>query len=198
MENLSGLIICGGKSSRMGVGVDKSLLDYYGLPHRYYLFHLLQDFCQSVYLSVNMLQAMNADNSYPYISDAPEYRDIGPMSALLSAWKKFPKASWLVAGCDYPFINKEIIQSLISQRDKGATCFVLEENNIHEPLLAIYESSFYSAIMESYHKQNYSLSKLLVNENVNTIKPSSENILRNVNTMDEFSAAKEFLNRQTC
>jgi len=194
MDNLFGLIICGGKSLRMGV--DKSLLKYYGIPHRYYLFSLLKDFCQSVYLSLNMLQAENLDNSYPYITDAPEYNDIGPMSALLSAWKKFPQASWLVVGCDYPFINKEIIQSLICNRDKSATCFFLAEKNIHEPLLTIYESSFYDKVMEAHSKQNYSLSKILANENVNIIKSFSAHFLKNVNTLDEFSAVKNLLNSQ--
>jgi len=197
MVNLLGLIICGGKSSRMGEGRDKSLFEYHGVPHRYYLFHLLENFCQSVYLSVNMLQEKNLDNSYPYITDFPEFTNIGPMSALLSAWKKFPQASWLVVGCDYPFIDKEIIQSLINQREKSATCFFLAKNSIYEPLLTIYESTFYPAVMESYHKKNYSLSKLLANENVVGIKPASEHIFKNVNTMDEFSVVKELLNGQT-
>jgi len=195
MDDLHGLIVCGGKSSRMGV--DKSLLEYYGIPHRYYLFNLLQNFCQSVYLSVNIFQTENLDNSYSFIIDAPEYSNIGPMSALLSAWKKFPQASWLVVGCDYPFVNKEILQSLISQRNKRATCFHVDKNNINEPLFTIYESSFYPAVIESYHQQNYSLSKLLANENVNTVKLSSGHFLKNVNTMDEFFAVKELLNIQS-
>ncbi len=72
----------------MPVTMDKSMLDYYGIPHSHYLYHLLQNFCNSVYISLNGHQSLNADISYPYITDEPEYCNTGPMTALLSAWKK--------------------------------------------------------------------------------------------------------------
>ncbi len=194
MENLKGLIFCGGKRSRMGV--DKSLLEYHGMPHRNFLFNLLQEFCESVYLSVNTLQARNTDDTYPYIEDAAEYNNIGPMSALLSAWGKFPDSSWLVLGCDYPFVSKENLASLIQHRDGRATCFIHPEKEIHEPLLTIYENSFYPVILENYYKQNFSMSKILKSENAAIVKPSSEFFLQNVNTMEEYYSAKKLINSQ--
>ncbi|MEO8210593.1 MAG: NTP transferase domain-containing protein [bacterium] len=191
MGDLLGLVFCGGKSSRMGT--DKSLLEYHGIPHRYYLFHLLQKFCNEVCLSVNEHQAENEDGRYPFITDAGEYRDIGPMSALLSAWQKFSGASLLAVGCDYPFLNKDSIRQLIRQRKGKATCFFLTENNIHEPLLTIYESSFYPIVIDNYHKQNFSLSKILEYEEVNIIQTSSSMMLQNVNTPDEYFLAKKIL-----
>ncbi|MDQ3021172.1 MAG: NTP transferase domain-containing protein [Bacteroidota bacterium] len=192
MSDLLGLVICGGKSLRMGT--DKSRLEYHGLPHCYYLFHLLQDFCKPVYLSVNIDQAQNEDGQYPFIADADEYCNIGPMSALLSAWQRFRGASLLAVGCDYPFLNRESIVQLTKHRQGKATCFFLNENNIYEPLLTIYESSFYPKIIDNFNKQNFSLSKILEHENVNVIQLSSSMMLQNVNTPDEYFLAKKLLN----
>ncbi len=194
MDNLTGLVVCGGQSCRMGM--DKSMLDYYGKPHSFYLFHILQDFCNAVYLSINRHQSINADSAYPFITDGIVYSDIGPMSALLSAWQKFPDASLLTIGCDYPFVNKETIKTLIRNREANATCFVHPERNIYEPLLTIYESSFYPIVMKNYLAQKYSLSKILKFENVNTVLPVSPKWLQNVNTSDEYLSAKKLINQK--
>ncbi|MEO8664171.1 MAG: NTP transferase domain-containing protein [Ignavibacteria bacterium] len=193
MDNLTGLIICGGQSRRMGS--DKSLLDYYGSPHSQYLFQLLEKFCTQVYLSLNESQSRNTDGTRAHITDAEEYSDIGPMSALLSAWQKFPSESLLVVGCDYPFVSEGEIKRLIQNRKGLATCFINPGKNIYEPLLTVYESAFHSIAMQNYLKQNYSLSKILENENVNLIYPSSSFTLRNANTKDEYFAAKKMINQ---
>jgi molybdenum cofactor guanylyltransferase len=193
MNNLHGLILCGGKSSRMGT--DKSLLEYFDIPHRHYLYQLLQGFCSQVFLSLNIQQAQNAGESCPVITDAPEFNDIGPMSALLSAWKKFPESSLLVIGCDYPFINKNIIRQLIQSHKGNATCFVLPGKSIYEPLLTIYESSFYPVILENFRQKNFSLSKILEVENANAIQPMSLKILNNVNTKEEYLLVKELIQK---
>lgn len=191
MSDLLGLVVCGGKSTRMGT--DKSRLEYHGIPHCYYLFHLLQEFSKPVFLSVNINQAQNEDGKYPFITDDHEFSDLGPMSALLTAWKKFPESSLLAVGCDYPFLNRDSIMQLIQSRHGNATCFFLTENNIHEPLLTIYESSFYTIVLDNYRKQNFSLSKILEYEKVNAIQLYSSMMLQNVNTPDEYFLAKKIL-----
>lgn len=192
MDNLIGLVVCGGQSSRMGS--DKSMIEYHGQPHSHYLFNILREFCNLVYLSVNELQSGNTNNSYPYITDSSRYSKIGPMSALLSAWQKFPNASLLAVGCDYPFIKKETIQTLTLNRKGNATCFIHPEKNIHEPLITIYESSFYPAVLNCYNKKKYSLSKILKYENVNAIFPSTFLMLQNANTTDDYLSAKKLIN----
>ncbi len=194
MDNLTGLVVCGGQSCRMGM--DKSMLDYYGKPHSHYLYHLLQIFCNSVYLSLNGHQSLNADISYPYITDEPEYCNAGPMTALLSAWKKYPDTSLLVIGCDYMFVNNDAIMTLIQNRKGDATCFTHPDSNIYEPLLTIYESSFYPVVMKNFLAQNYSLSKILKRENITSILPATPAMLENANTKAEYLTAKKMIDQK--
>ncbi|NNE77041.1 MAG: NTP transferase domain-containing protein, partial [Pricia sp.] len=45
-----GLVLAGGKSSRMGK--DKGLIPYHGMPQREYLYHLLGRVCDKTFLSI--------------------------------------------------------------------------------------------------------------------------------------------------
>jgi molybdopterin-guanine dinucleotide biosynthesis protein A len=46
---LNGLILAGGKSTRMGQ--DKGMIDYHGKPQREYLVDLLKPYCLEVFIS---------------------------------------------------------------------------------------------------------------------------------------------------
>jgi len=168
------------------MGTDKSVLEYYGLPHREYLYNLLKQFCEKVYLSVS---ADSLPANFPGIIDDPKYTGIGPMAALLSAWQQEPGTAWLVIGCDYPFIDKDTIQNLIEHRGDIASCFLHPENNLREPLLTIYEAACYPMIMKAYQLNQYSLRKILESEEVITMRPPSRYTLKNVNTIEEHHEA---------
>lgn len=191
MKNLSGLIICGGKSLRFGS--DKSLIKYYDIPQREYLYKLLSKFCDNVYFSINASQAVNFNSTYKTIIDEKEYGDAGPMSALLSMWKKFPDVSLLVTGCDYPFVNENVLKILLTNRSYEATCFVHADGKLCEPFLSVYENSFYKTVLENYSNGNLSLSKILAVSNVKTVLPPSDLTLKNVNTPEEYSEVKKML-----
>src|ERR1043165_6645961 len=104
MNKLTGLVVCGGQSSRMGT--DKSMLNYHGKPQRYYLYEWLQQWCEEVYISCNADQAATIPGSYNTIADKDEWKDMGPMTGLLSVHTMLPGADMLVIGCDYPLLTK--------------------------------------------------------------------------------------------
>ena len=110
MSVLHGLVVCGGQSTRMGM--DKSELQYHNVPQREWLYELLQPLCEDVHISCNAEQAAAIGDSLPTITDATAYRHIGPMAALLSAYRLFPDDSFLLLGCDYPYIKRGDIQKL--------------------------------------------------------------------------------------
>lgn len=179
------------------MGADKSLLDFHGLPQRIYLFNLMKNFCDNVYLSLNESQVLSANNNFPFVKDDPQFGDIGPMTALLSYWKKYPESSVIAVGCDYPFIDSECIQYLIKNRKGAATCYINQNENIYEPLIAIYESSFLKIVSDNFRNKKYSLSKILKLENVSAIFPQSEYTLLNVNTPEDYYSVKELIKMKT-
>src|SRR5688500_5883519 len=111
-DTLYGLVVCGGKSSRMGT--DKSLLDYYGKPQRYYEYDMLKTLCEDVYISSNADQYSGIPSSFNALPDNARFGEIGPMAGQLSAFELFPNASFLAVGCDYPLLQMEDLQDLIN------------------------------------------------------------------------------------
>ncbi|RYE15297.1 MAG: molybdenum cofactor guanylyltransferase, partial [Sphingobacteriales bacterium] len=111
MSSLYGLVVCGGKSTRMGT--DKSILNYHGQPQRYHLYNMLNTLCERSFISCNGEQATTIPDKYAVIVDDDKYGDIGPMKALLTAIDKHPNKSFLVVGCDYPYQNENELRRLI-------------------------------------------------------------------------------------
>jgi molybdopterin-guanine dinucleotide biosynthesis protein A len=197
MNTLYGLVVCGGVSSRMGT--DKSLLDYYGKPHRYFVYEMLQEFCSSTFISCNAHQAGSAYPEYEVIIDLEKYRDTGPMAALLSSFDRFPNASFLVAGCDYPFLEKNDIRKLTEERspDHLAVYYFNEPANAEEPLLAVYEKECYPYLKTNFDRKKYSLRHFLKEEKTHMVLPESTHSLFNVNTPAEYDLALTNIKR-TC
>ena len=187
MENLYGLVVCGGQSTRMGT--DKSLLKYHDIAQRYYLYQMLEGFCDKVFISCNSQQAVNINEFYNLIIDKPPYVNIGPMAALLSANLMYPDASFLVLGCDYPFLTLDDVKNLIQNRDNQteALCFYNSETQFEEPLLAIYENRCLLKLQDYFKDGNYSLRHFLKTISSKKIIPESLASLTSVDTIEQYT-----------
>jgi len=183
---MNGLVVCGGQSSRMGN--DKSMLDYHGIPQRYYIYNLLKSYCNNVYISCNKEQEKTIEAGYNYLVD--EYENIGPMAALLRAFKE-EETSWLVVGCDYPFIQNDDISLLLENKDsqKVATTYYNNELQIPEPLLGIYDKSCNALLNQEYEKENYSLKHFLIEYHAHYKIPKAAQTIQSVNTKEEYDKA---------
>ncbi|MDX1545013.1 MAG: NTP transferase domain-containing protein, partial [Christiangramia sp.] len=80
---LYGLVLAGGKSSRMGM--DKGDLKYHGKPQRDHLYEMLQEVCDEVFLSLRKDQEDAVKANFRTIADMDEVR--GPQNGMQSAHK---------------------------------------------------------------------------------------------------------------
>ncbi|MCB1934435.1 MAG: molybdenum cofactor guanylyltransferase, partial [Nitrosomonas sp.] len=97
---LYGLILAGGKSTRMGC--DKGALVYHnGKDQVRYLYDVLSQFVAQVFVSVRGKQRSQSHlQGYNVIEDV---RNIdSPLNGILSAMDRFPEAGWLVVAVDMP------------------------------------------------------------------------------------------------
>lgn len=195
INNVYGLVVCGGQSVRMGK--DKSLLDYHGRPQRYYLYELLQHYCEKVFLSCNETQAAGIAAGYSYISDLPEYRNIGPMSALLSAFALYPQQSFIVAACDYPLFSEKEINALIPHVHAATpfAAFCHADNSIYEPLLAVYNPSSASIISRAFDTGAHSLQRLLKTHYAMKIFADTDAAIQSTDTYEDYLRIKKQLGR---
>ena len=145
MTPLNGLILTGGYSRRMGQ--DKALIDLEGMTLLDRTYNLLSPFIEQVYVSVRRDQINEAKRAqYPLIIDQIGYS--GPIAGILSAGDYDPHSGWLVVACDMPFLDNQTIDQLIHARnlETTATLFQSIDASGVEPLCAIYEPRFFSAI----------------------------------------------------
>lgn len=183
---IKGLILAGGKSTRMGV--DKALLDYHGLPQYQYLNNLLHAWVDEVYISCRAEQTF--DTNIPRIED--QYQDIGPLAGVLSAFQSDPSCAWWVVACDLPYVDADALSFLLSNRDadKEATFYIDPETLFPEPLLTIFEPSIYTDLLQAYRSGLTSLNRFLLNCKGKRVKPKDARIIRSANTKEEAEAFK--------
>ncbi len=192
---LYGLILAGGKSSRMGT--DKALINYHGRPQQELLFDLAQDFCEHTFISLREDQQDDLPEKYKVILDQNEYP--GPLNGILSAHKKFPEAAWLVIACDLPLLNKETLNLLVKGRNahKDATALATRASGLPEPLAAIWEPKGLQGVKEYLKNATSSCPrKFLINTDTHLIFPQIDDVLANANSMLDYQRIKDALNSQ--
>ena len=177
---LSGLVLAGGKSRRMGR--DKGKINYHGMPQREYVHSMLDDLCDTALLSCRPEQNSDPDLfGMPMIFDS--FSGLGPFGAILSAFRKNPNTAWLVVACDLPLLDEATLKFLISHRNPStlATAFHSPDNEFPEPLITIWEPRSYSVLL-SFLAQGYSCPrKVLINSEVELLTAPDTRALTNVN-----------------
>ncbi|SEM19206.1 molybdenum cofactor guanylyltransferase [Maribacter orientalis] len=188
IAKLYGLVLSGGKSTRMGT--DKGLIEYHGVPQREYLYDLLSQVCENTFISLREEQEDELPAAIKTIVDLNEFK--GPYNGLLSAHKKYPDVAWLVLACDLPLMDLDALKELISQRDsaKEATAFALKENPLPEPLCAIWEPHALQQSITYLESGNGTCPrKYLINHNTKLVFPKYQNVLLNANSEEDYKEA---------
>ena len=183
-KELYGLVLAGGKSSRMGH--DKALIDYRGAPHAKHLLETLEGMGIKSFLSCREDQKKREGlENLPTITD--RFLDFGPLGGILSAMSHHPDKAWIVIACDLPYISQDKIADLISARDssKHATAFFNQERKQFEPLFAIYEPQIYQNMLHFLGLGMTCPQKVLFNTPVKKLALDSQSFLVNVNTPEE-------------
>ena len=135
---LRGLVLAGGRSSRMGSDKAALLVDGRTLLTR--SVELLKSLTIHVHVAVRAEQADDQlRRQFDLLFDAVPAQ--GPAAALVAAWLHDPDAAWLVLACDMPALERNALEALVSGRDpsRGGTAWRTPDDDLPEPLCAIWE-----------------------------------------------------------
>ena len=185
---IQGLVLAGGKSTRMGT--DKGMLNFYGKNQRDVAIDLLEINNLKTFLSVREEQQIGIENK---ITD--KFVGLGPFGAICSAFQENPNVAWLVIATDLPFVNDAVIQLLLKHRNpsKAATTIKGKGKQFPEPLITIWEPKSYTLLL-NYLAQGFSCPrKVLINSDVEIVEVDDD-LIRNINTPEEFKAARKEIN----
>lgn len=121
-KNITGIILAGGKSSRMGF--DKGLMNVNGKNSIEYAVEALEPITERIIIISN-------NDSYDYLG-LPVYEDIvkgkGPIGGIFTGLTVSDTEKNLVVACDMPFISSELLE------------FILENTEFYEIALASFEN----------------------------------------------------------
>jgi molybdopterin-guanine dinucleotide biosynthesis protein A len=186
IPKLNGLVLAGGKSTRMGH--DKSQINYHGKPHVHYLADMLIERCNQTFISIAVPSA--EEKEYEVVVDS--FSNLGPYGGILSAFRSNPNTAWLTVATDVPLLNHDTLKKLIDQRDpsKMATCFHNPETNFPEPLITIWEPRAYPRLLQLLALGHTCPRKALINSEIKEIHLDNTEVLINANTPDEMNAIK--------
>lgn len=188
IAKIYGLVLSGGKSTRMGA--DKGLIEYHGIPQREYLYQMLSEVCDQTYMSLREEQEEKVPFGYATLTDEDKFR--GPFNGMLSAHNRHPEVAWLVLACDLPLMDLSSVKQLIAERnpEKSATAFANEDDPLPEPLCAIWEPHGLQKAISYLEAGNGTCPrKFLINNDTQLVFPKNKNAILNANSQEDYQEA---------
>jgi len=151
---ISGFILAGGKSSRMGA--DKALLKIQNEPLLKRIVDLINPFCGTIKISGN--KSGYADFGVPIIQDS--FMECGPIAGIHSCLSHSSTDWNLILGVDLPFLNDELITYLISGIG-DSDCIIPKHNSGIEPLAGLYNLRILPEVEKMIQSGDYKLMNML-------------------------------------
>lgn len=193
---MTGLILCGGRSSRMGS--DKGLLHTSGITWAETACSKLATVVSSVAISVNSEQLPSYSRHFTekqLIVDNDHLKIGGPLCGLLSAHIQMPEEDIFLFACDLLFMQTIVFEKLqeLQKQSPGHEAFVFTQGQETEPLCGIYTAGALRRILAAY--QDGSLGKQSMKhalESVNTLRTELpgdwQHYFKNINTRHDLNS----------
>ena len=142
---ISGIILAGGQSRRMGR--DKALIDFQGRPLIAHVIDTLRALTNDIVVVSNRSEVygpLSAPLGARVVADYDP--PCGPLGGIAAGLKAMDAELAIVVACDMPFLNVALLRWLIDQ-STGYDAVVLQTGGEYEPLHAIYRRTCYHPIM---------------------------------------------------
>ncbi|MCT4626215.1 molybdenum cofactor guanylyltransferase [Halodesulfovibrio sp.] len=195
-ERLTGIVLAGGLSSRMGH--DKTRLHVHGDSEPdllVYTCKLLESVCSEVWISSRDVKP-HADG-YLWVKD--EVEGTGPIGGIMTSLRA-AQGPVLVLSCDLPFMDTPLLQKLIDfwkARPEGTlqTTFLQKETGFIEALVSIYEFEALPLFERAVDLGIYKLSRVIPEEHQHRLSYSQQESLPffNVNYPADLEMARRII-----
>lgn len=188
-SDITGVILAGGKSLRMGT--NKSFLKIGNQT----IIERIVDLMRSIFPEVIIIT--NSPDEYKFLN-IPLYEDIykwkGPLAGIHSALTHTKTEKIFVLSCDVPLMTKEMIQYIVDYKSDKPVIFC-EAAGYHQPLVGIYSKKIIKEIeyfISNNDLNDKSFHKFLSSIETEIIHPQSlsfykDEIFYNVNNMNDYN-----------
>ncbi|QKJ21560.1 molybdenum cofactor guanylyltransferase MobA [Poseidonibacter lekithochrous] len=186
--NIPCVILCGGRSSRMGE--DKSLLPFdHSNSLTQYQYDRLKPYFKELYISSKINKFDFLEDESSLILDEGEV--FSPLVALDTIIKKFENQKIFIITVDTPLVSIDTINKIInSSNDYDIT--VAQTERIHN-LCGVFSSSIRNSITKMLSDDIHKVGYLLKQNNTNVINLPENGEFINLNDKDEYNKALEII-----
>lgn len=180
-NNITGIILAGGKSSRMDT--DKGLLLFNDKP-------FVQQSIDALSPLVSEIIIVSDHTDYDrfgFKRIKDEVKDAGPVSGIYSGLKASTTTFNLVLSCDIPLITTKILRKLIEHADAKSEIIQIESNGKTMPLIALYKrdvkDKFQKLLQQDERRLRVAVQSCIVKNVV--LEDDLNRATTNVNTKEE-------------
>jgi molybdenum cofactor guanylyltransferase len=173
-QPLHGLVLAGGRSSRMGT--DKAALVH---PDGRPLARRAHDL---------LVEAGFDDLADVTVVRDPEDGSAGPLVGIVAAMSLRPDADWLVLACDLPRLDVETLSHLVASKrpDEVFLSYRSEFDGLPEPLCALYAPTALPLLRDTEFRCPR---KVLIRHDCRLLDPVTPGALDNANTPEDWQSA---------
>jgi molybdenum cofactor guanylyltransferase len=191
---LHGLVLAGGRSSRMGS--DKAVLLH---PDGRTLARRCYDLLREVGCEVVMI-SLRADQEIPegfegvrnlQIVRDPAGSSLGPLAGIASGMDSQPEADWLVVACDLPRLDLATLSQLTTsvKTDEPFLAYRSEFDGLPEPLCTFYSQAALPILKQAQADDFRCPRKILIRNGCRLLEPVTPRALDNANSPEDWALA---------
>jgi molybdenum cofactor guanylyltransferase len=153
--NVTGIILAGGMSSRMGE--DKSIMLFRGRPLIMYGIEALSPLCEKVIISSN-LSVYEFTGCEVWPDELPVQ---APINGLYSCLKR-SKTDWnIILTCDMPLTGSQLFAYMLEKNSNVDAVIPVHGKGLIEPLCGVYNRTALIALETQLQEEQFSILKLL-------------------------------------
>ncbi|TVZ59512.1 molybdopterin-guanine dinucleotide biosynthesis protein A [Flavobacteriaceae bacterium MAR_2010_105] len=183
-NDITGIVLAGGKSSRMGT--DKGFLKLDNITFMERIIETLKPF-------VNEIMVVSNNDKYEQFGHKrldDFITDAGPLAGLYTGLYHSKTEYNLVLSCDVPLVNSKILNVLFEDIDTTSEVIQLESEGKTMPLIAIYKKQCLQRCLDLLQNGERRLQVAVEQFKTKTISIDSElnQYVQNINTLEQFKA----------
>jgi len=182
--SITGFILAGGKSSRMGQ--DKGLIQFRGKPMIQYSIDALSTVCDSIVI----ISSVPDYNRFGLTVIPDNIHNQGPLAGICTALSYSETKTNVILTCDSPFVNTALIEYLVNAMANHDVVVPFFKKRIY-PLTAVYQQSSLPYLLSELNAGHLKVKTVLKELNLNQLEISeklpffSSQLLSNINSPED-------------
>ncbi len=182
-EQITAIVLAGGKSSRMGIDKGTMLLnDKTMIEH---VFEAVKPITNKIIIIAN-----NSNYNvfgYPVFKDV--YADCGPIAGIYTGLINSNTKKNIVLSCDIPFLSTKLVEKLVGY-NKNYDMLLTRINQHVEPLIGIYNKRCSEFFRERIEKKEYKIQDIIAHVKTEILDVDGNEFssaITNINTITDFN-----------